>query len=224
MNFPLKYHLYDQYATVQHQVAENLMAFTRDHLRRQPHKIFEVGCGTGIFTRLLRHHYPQSFIKANDLFDTAAYLPLDRSLSFQQGDIQKLPLDKYDLIASSSVFQWIDDLEELLDKLGKSSDEICFAMYLQGNLKEIKEHFGNSLNYRSLEDVEAILSKYFHRVKARGETLRLNFDSPREALRHLKNTGVTGAEFSAPSLKKLRQFASASLTYEVGYFYAGGRK
>ena len=65
-------------------------------------------------------------------------------------------------------------------------------------------------------DLEKILRKKFKNITSKKETIILKFNTPLEALRHLKNTGVTG--FQKTSISKIRSFSSYTLTYEISYF------
>ena len=55
--------LYDRYANVQFRVADALLA----ELRGARESIFEIGCGTGHYTRLLRERYRTARLKACDI-------------------------------------------------------------------------------------------------------------------------------------------------------------
>ena len=65
-------------------------------------------------------------------------------------------------------------------------------------------------------DLEKILRKKFKNITSKKETIILEFNTPLEVLRHLKNTGVTG--FQKTSISKIRSFSSCTLTYEISYF------
>ena len=90
-------------------------------------------------------------------------------------------------------------------------------MYITGNLKEIREHFGVSLKYLSIDEIVDILKSIFVKVEWREEKVEIEFNTPMEALKHLKNTGVTGIERT--SIQKIRSYKEKKLTYRVGYFY-----
>jgi len=93
---------------------------------------------------------------------------------------------------------------------------LAFSIYTKGNLKEINDHFNISLNYLENSEINKILKEKFKNINFKKETIVLKFNSPLEALRHLKNTGVTG--FQKTSISKIRSFTSCTLTYEISYF------
>ncbi|MGP1429314.1 MAG: malonyl-[acyl-carrier protein] O-methyltransferase BioC, partial [Fusobacterium sp.] len=135
---------------------------------------------------------------------------------FIQENIEELDIPKSDLVVSSSVFQWIKDIDSLIRNIAEHTDNLCFSSYIFGNLLEIKNHFGVSLDYLNIEEFEEILKKYFSSVKSYSETIKLNFGSPMLLLKHLKYTGVTG--FQKTSISKIKTFKDNILTYEVAYF------
>ena len=149
--------------------------------------------------------------------DVEKYLKNVRYDEFILGDIEEIDIPKIDTTVSSSVFQWLKNFSKSIEKIAHSTNELGFSMYIDGNLEEIKEHFGISLKYLTLDNVIEILTSLFSKVKWKEETIELEFSSSIEALRHLKNTGVTGFEKS--SISKVRNYESKSLTYRVGYFY-----
>lgn len=222
MKFDEYYDMYDDYSFVQKKVALNLMEFIKENnfLNNNINTILEIGCGTGIFTK----EYLKEFTKEkltldnlilNDIFNVEKYFDnIDNN--FIEGDITTVEIPKVDLVLSSSAFQWIENLDSLFERLSNSSNKLVFSTYTKGNLIEIKEHFGISLNYYDAEEIKDILEKYFGNIKLKTEKIILNFESPIQLLKHLKYTGVTGLK--KPSISNIRSFNKIDLTYEVVYF------
>lgn len=217
MNFNKKFSTYDKNALVQKDVANKLIDFLQESRVEKEKKVLEIGCGTGIFTREFVKIFSPSSLILNDIYDVQEYLKDISYDEFLLGDIESLELPKSDVVVSSSVFQWVKDFPKVIEKISKSTDEVGFSIYLDGNLEEIKEHFGVSLKYLTLDNLVEILTSLFSKVKWKQETIELNFSTPLEALRHLKNTGVTG--FDRSTVEKIRSYKKTSLTYSVGYFY-----
>ena len=218
MNFYKYYNEYENYSLAQKQVAKNLLDYMgkSNIFNTQINSIFEIGCGTGIFTREYRKYFLHSDLILNDLFDVREFIKdIDYNI-FIQENIEELDIPKSDLVVSSSVFQWIKDIESLIRNIVEHTDNLCFSSYIFGNLLEIKNHFGVSLDYLNIEEFEEILKKYFSSVKSYSETIKLNFGSPMLLLKHLKYTGVTG--FQKTSISKIKTFKDNILTYEVAYF------
>ena len=218
MNFNKHYNVYEKYSLAQKQVAKNLLDYMgkSNIFDTKIDSIFEIGCGTGIFTREYRKYFLHSDLILNDLFDVREFIKdIDYNI-FIQENIEELDIPKSDLVVSSSVFQWIKDIESLIRNIVEHTDNLCFSSYIFGNLLEIKNHFGVSLDYLNIEEFEEILKKYFSSVKSYSETIKLNFGSPMLLLKHLKYTGVTG--FQKTSISKIKTFKDNILTYEVAYF------
>ena len=218
MNFYKYYNEYENYSLAQKQVAKNLLDYMgkSNIFNTQINSIFEIGCGTGIFTREYRKYFLHSDLILNDIFDVREFIKdIDYNI-FIQENIEELDIPKSDLVVSSSVFQWIKDIDSLIRNIAEHTDNLCFSSYIFGNLLEIKNHFGVSLDYLNIEEFEEILKKYFSSVKSYSETIKLNFGSPMLLLKHLKYTGVTG--FQKTSISKIKTFKDNILTYEVAYF------
>lgn len=218
MNFNKHYNVYEKYSLAQKQVAKNLLDYMRKSniFDTQINSIFEIGCGTGIFTREYRKYFLHSDLILNDIFDVREFIKdIDYNI-FIQENIEELDIPKSDLVVSSSVFQWIKDKDSLIRNIAENTDNLCFSSYVSGNLIEIKNHFDISLDYLNIEEFKEILKKYFSSVKSYSETIKLDFEDPMSVLKHLKYTGVTG--FQKTSISKIKTFKDSILTYEVAYF------
>lgn len=218
MNFQNKFYIYNQYADVQREVAKGLISFIDENTKdKKIESVFEIGCGTGIFTRCFLEKYSPSSLILNDYFDTKEYFQNISYNSFYQGNIEEKDIPTADIIVSSSALQWIGDLEKVISRIAKTGAIFSFSIFTYGNLQEIKNHFDISLNYHKIEKIYEILRKYFKNIAYKSQTIKKKFDTPLDALRHLKNTGVTG--FKKTTVGKIRAFKEDTLTYEIGYFY-----
>ncbi|PIM89207.1 malonyl-[acyl-carrier protein] O-methyltransferase BioC [Fusobacterium animalis] len=218
MNFNKHYNVYEKYSLAQKQVAKNLLDYMgkSNIFDIQINSIFEIGCGTGIFTKEYRKYFLHSDLILNDIFDVREFIKdIDYNI-FIQENIEELDIPKSDLVVSSSVFQWIKDKDSLIRNIAENTDNLCFSSYVSGNLIEIKNHFDISLDYLNIEEFKEILKKYFSSVKSYSETIKLDFEDPMSVLKHLKYTGVTG--FQKTSISKIKTFKDNILTYEVAYF------
>ena len=215
MNFYKYYNEYENYSLAQKQVAKNLLDYMgkSNIFNTQINSIFEIGCGTGVFTREYRKYFLHSDLILNDIFDVREFIKdIDYNI-FIQENIEELDIPKSDLVVSSSVFQWIKDKDSLIRNIAENTDNLCFSSYVSGNLIEIKNHFDISLDYLNIEEFKEILKKYFSSVKYYSETIKLDFEAPMAVLKHLKYTGVTG--FQKTSISKIKTFKDNILTNEV---------
>lgn len=218
MNFNNKYTTYNQNALVQKKLANDLLSLLKINSTNKYSSMFEIGCGTGIFTKLFIDSYNPSLIILNDIFDTTPYLTNINYKKFIKGNIEYIDIPKVEIVVSSSVFQWINDMEKLLYSISKNTNELAFSLYIEDNLLEIKTHFGISLNYLSFNDIYFLLNKYYSKIYTLNKEYILTFPTPLESLKHLKHTGVTGFS-ETTNIKKIKTFNSNKLTYKTACFY-----
>lgn len=217
MEFGKNFSTYDENAIIQKKVAENLTNFISKKFNNQKFdKVIELGCGTGIFTREFLKKFEINEIDLNDCFNTRDYFKEINYKNFICDDMNEAIIKNYDIVISSSSFQWIEDLEKLIENISKKSEKLAFSIYIDGNLKEISEHFGVGLKYKKIDDILLILKKYFKNIEYYSEEKTLNFSSPIEALRHLKRTGVTIK--NRTSIYDIKSYKNTLLTYNMAYF------
>ena len=107
MNFDKKFHIYDKYASVQKTVAENLTDFIFFNMKKSFKEkesqfkfdsVFEIGCGTGIFSNCFLNRFEIKEIILNDFYDTRNYLESVEYSKFLVGDIEKLEIPNSNLV------------------------------------------------------------------------------------------------------------------------------
>ena len=238
---------YDANALAQKEIASQLSALIYEAIPRNysPCSMFEIGCGTGLLTRILLSRYSFKTVHLNDISDVFASFFSDLKeqydYDFYVKDAEEIILSrKYDLIVSSSVFQWFDHIPSFLGKIQQHlSPEGIFAFSTFGsqNMREIKELTGTGLDYFSKEEWLELLSGHFQTVQTEENIMQLQLPSPREVLNHLKQTGVNAFKHQATiwTPAKMRQFEQSyrnlfsigeqvKLTYHPLYFIAKLKK
>jgi malonyl-ACP O-methyltransferase BioC len=192
---------YDKAAVEQRHIANQLfrmlLDFYRQHNLPTPRYIAEIGCGTGILSRLLHTNFTPDSLYLNDLCAEVAPLFKDWSNTiFVAADAESAEIPKdNDLIATSSVIQWFDaPLDFLLGcKKYLSADGIlALSSFGPNNFRQIKELTGRGLHYYTLGEMVEALAPHYEIIVAREEEIEQSFSSPSEVLRNLKETGVTG--------------------------------
>lgn len=211
---------YDQQAVVQKQMALKLVSGIVPYMTCAPRNVFEIGCGTGLVTSALDGAIHISRYCGNDLvaesepqirriLSTLA----DDDFSFIKGNavhIKTLPF-KPDLIISGASFQWITDLKPFLGQLYEFMSEggiLAFSSFGPHNFTEIRKLTGVGLSYPTLTQLEEMLNGKFAILHAEESMEQLWFDSPAEALRHIRETGVNGISEVRWSRTKLDAFAA----------------
>ncbi len=238
---------YDGSAIAQKMVHQHLLSLLQGLGRQSYVKALEVGCGTASLTRLLDENFKIEQWTLNDLmrtmFEEGFFVSArsGKAIRFIKGDAEELDLGcGYDLIVSSSAVQWFDEpkafLQSLYPRLNRGGILLLSTFGLD-NLREIRELTGQGLHYYDTEAYDKALQEAgFTVLEATDEHISLSFDSAREVLRHLKQTGVTAlaggqqsnfwtktklAEFEANYQAKFRKAdGKLSLTYQPIYLLA----
>lgn len=228
---------YDNTATVQKHMCNVLMYELFNCKTNDFDTILEIGCGTGTLTKKVVKEIKYKKLFINDIVEDS----LDE-LEKLSVKVKKLPGDcetidfpqTLNLVISNATFQWIEDLELLSEKICSSLNIdgiIAFSTFQCGNLYQIKELTGKSLNYYKKSELETILNKKFNIITSYEETINLEFDSVIDILRHLKQSGVNSLENSIWTKSKLQKFEDdyarlfkqndkLVLTYKPLYFIA----
>jgi len=193
---------YEQQATVQHRVAERLLALLAEAAPAlQPRRLLEIGCCTGLLTEKVLTRYPEiAHLTVSDL--VAAFEQcvcrkigdLADNITFLAGDIETVRLpSRYDLIISSSTLHWVHDLPELCRKFHNHLQPdgiLAFSLYGKDNLREIREVTGVGLAYRDLEQLRVVAGEKFEILAAEEARETLWYPDPIAVLQHLRATGV----------------------------------
>lgn len=206
-----------------------------------PHsRVLEIGCGTGMLTRMyLRDHRPD-IMWLNDLCPEVSPVLEDLlepgRIEFIPGDAESVAFPGgLDLIMSSSALQWLADLPSFLGKCSSSMRDggiLAFSSFGPSNMGEIAALEGISMPYHTLGQLVALVSDKFDVIHAEESISALSFGSPAEVLRHMKLTGVTGLRKETWTRSRLESFCSryverfsepdgtVSLTYHPVYIIA----
>lgn len=157
-NFSKAAKSYDENAKVQQRVINDLI----EKIKGKEYKnILEVGSGTGTLTKLLLENFKEAKITAVDIssgmIERAKEKVNSEKVTFILGDMEQLEfIESYDLIISTSTFQWIKNLEGLIKKLKfllKKDGTLAFSTFLEGTFKELDDSINrafekNSINIR----------------------------------------------------------------------------
>jgi len=104
--------VYDQTAVLQHEIGRRMLE-RLDYMRIEPHRILDIGCGTGVATEALLRRYPKAEVIALDfalpMLERAGrrgrWLRRPRGLC---ADLDQRPLaaQRIDLIFANAALQW----------------------------------------------------------------------------------------------------------------------
>nr|WP_288812324.1 malonyl-ACP O-methyltransferase BioC [uncultured Sphingobacterium sp.] len=239
---------YQSAAIVQRQVAEKMITLLQGTVPLRAEKVLEIGCGTGIFSRLLLQRLlpKQLFLNDISLEMITQVMAMVRSqhrsiqCSFICGDAEIYPLPKQlDLITSCSTIQWFENPAAFFARchtLLHADGILAFSTFGEENMREISTTTQVGLTYSSKSSlVAALLALDYEILFAAEELIRLYFDTPLQVLRHLKQTGVTGIKSQSWTKGKLQTYCTVytaryavktqvSLTYHPVYIIAKKRR
>lgn len=207
---------YDEAAQVQKGVGDCLVAEIEDYPDIHFDKVLEIGCCTGSMTHTLCSRYSVNELWLNDLVPecceraTIRVESLVGGIHAMPGDIESLYLPtNFDLIISSSTFQWLHHLRSCLMKIsGALRDDgyLVFSMFGPGTMFQLKELIDVGLCYTEAAEVEAMLKENFILRRFASSSYRIYFDTARDVLRHIQLTGVSGAGSFRWTPGKLKKF------------------
>ncbi len=114
---------YERAAAPQHGAARLLADFAMPHDADPPARILELGCGTGLLTRIIHARWPDASIIATDIApEMVAHAVADPALAAirfrtMDGEAPDRTEAPFALIIANLVVQWFTDLDEALGRL-----------------------------------------------------------------------------------------------------------
>ncbi len=197
---------YIENASVQKRMAQNLIEILIKNYGKNFEDVLEIGSGTGFLTDNIVEHLNCKNIILNDITQNLTR----HNFEFIQGDATKKEFNKqFDLIISSSAFQWFENFEDFLSKIKKNLKKnglLVFSSFSDRNFEQFKKILNTSLNY--VDYHTALNNKGFEILTFEKEIQTLYFNSPKEILKHVKNTGVGMNNEYKWSKKTLETFES----------------
>lgn len=203
---------YDSDAEVQRKVAERLGAIIADRQARKTDiDILEVGSGSGMLTRIYEPMFEHCRISFVDLSPTeypCSNGNIHRSFaSDAETMLANTESDSYDLIISSSSIQWFNSPRRFIAnaiRTLRSGGNLFFAFFAKGTLDSIADIA--TLRYPSVD--REFLEASGCSFEIDEESISISFDSPNDALRHLKRTGVNSIRRTPTPIGRTREILS----------------
>jgi malonyl-CoA O-methyltransferase len=233
---------YDDLAVVQQRVVSRFLERTVSSAS-MPTMVLDVGAGTGRLLEALVCRYPSVFAVGMDLAHgmartAARRLPSGSRGGLLCGDGEALPFRDgvFDLVISTSTYQWIDPLDRAFHeawRVLKPGGRFCFALFGEATLGELKSSYRAALEMFGCSEEDRS-----HRFASRDETLavlrRIGFDQctvdselevemhgdVRSLLRSLKGLGAANASL-APSRGLAGRRVTTAMMELYGRNYAG---
>jgi len=200
---------YNENAVVQKIMAKNLVKFLGKNLYKN---IVELGCGTGFLTEeIVKNKDYFNYYAIDIVGDCGGYISkISEDINFICNDIERVKISEFcpDLVVSNAALQWSDDLFGFVDGvMGQISENGVFGFTIFGeeNFKELDKIIDKKMEYFSLNFIKNKLKKY-GKLTLKEEKIKLKFNSPKEVLYHIKNTGVNGVSRVSWTKKDLENF------------------
>ncbi|WP_454881616.1 malonyl-ACP O-methyltransferase BioC [Sphingobacterium detergens] len=221
---------YHAAAVVQGQIAEKIINLLRNLFLISPDRVLEIGCGTGLFSRLLLQDLSPKHTIFNDICPEMIKSVMNIVLSqhslqhysFICADAETCSLpDGLDLITSCSTIQWFEDPSAFFTRCHTALQAhgiLAFSTFGEENMREISSTTGVGLTYRTQSALVAeLLALGYEILSVEEELLSLSFESPLQVLSHLKKTGVTGIKNHRWTKSKLQAYCTEYIDrYAVG--------
>ena len=235
---------YEQAAKVQTEIGERL--FERlSYLKIVPRYVLDLGCGTGIFTRLLKKKYPKATIIAFDL-SQAMLRESKRKQGFLRrwplvnGDMTQLPFvdGAFDLVFANQVIHWSNPLQPLLAELNrvmKRNGCLMFSTLGPDTFKELNQAWQGADGYMhsnqfvDMHDIgDDLLAERFLDPVVDMEFLTVHYSSLNLLVHGLKsqgvrninqarNKGLTGKKAWQLFAAKYKNFCTSNGKYPLTY-------
>ncbi len=125
---------------------------------------------------------------------------------------------KFDLLVSSSALQWSKKLPDTVSGLSGLARDFAVSVFTRGTFVSVRECVGVESFLPTVDDVKNSFASFCVK-ELFVESYKKEFDTPRDALRFIKTTGVSGGanSISYKQAKKLYTDGPTVLEFEVVY-------
>jgi len=197
---------YDANARVQALAARELLSRSRGDASD---RILELGCGTGLYTRMLLESFPNAAIRAIDASEKMVAVAREQitspRVSFSCADAETFTTGSYHLMTSNASLHWFRDLAGTLVNLQAMLDDggvLTFSYFGPNTYRELQESLrqvvGPSValtcsSFLSVAEITGLLDGVFRTCRVEKLECQEHFDSLRDLLSNIKLTGTRGA-------------------------------
>ncbi|MBA2657057.1 MAG: malonyl-ACP O-methyltransferase BioC [Tatlockia sp.] len=199
-------HEYEQAAKVQNEIGKRL--FERLYLLKiAPRYILDLGCGTGLFTPLLRKLYPKAQVIGVDLSESMLNQARKkqswrRKWPLISADMNALPFADgcFDLVFTNQVIHWSEPINSVIHELNRIMNVngcLMFSTLGPDTFKELKQSWqqadghAHTNSFIDMHDIgDYLLAEHFLDPVVDMELLTVHYPNLRQLLDNLKAQGV----------------------------------
>jgi len=211
-NFSKSASTYDNFAQVQKIMASEI----KNILLKQKHvfeNVLEIGCGTGILSKLLTGSLKPEKLFLNDISPEMIEITKNKlkyktiKPDFIEGNFEKIEINKFfDGIFSSAVFQWFENIDSSFKKINSILSKngiLAFSIFIDGTFYELDNSFKktyeeldlpykrNILKFKTEDELkESLKACGFELKECKITSYVLHFKTPEEFLRSIHKIGA----------------------------------
>jgi malonyl-CoA O-methyltransferase len=221
---------YDLYSGLQKTLANDLVKSVAS-INISPKNILDIGTGTGSVAFLLHERYREARITGCDIAPGMIKKAVNNNpydnVAFEMADAETLPFadKKFDLVVSSTTFQWINDLARAFSEAKRvliPGGYFAFVTFGPKTMTELKRNykiaFGEEAAYlhkfKNMREIQAMLKAAgFEALKLNSDTLREFYPDFRTFFKSLKGLGALNASPDLPKGLRPRSKMNALIKY-----------